>query len=79
MLIEIVKEKIKLGVGDITATLDGAGGGRMELAAGSSKITMKKDGDVTVTAAGKLKLEGNEVEISGQSKVKVSGGAVEIN
>ena len=79
VLIEIVKEKVAINVGEIKATLDGAGGGRMELAAGSSKITMKKDGDVTVTAAGKLKLEGNEVEISGQAKVKVSGGAVEIN
>lgn len=79
VLIEIVKEKVAINVGDIKATLDGAGGGRMELAAGSSKITMKKDGDVTVKAAGKLKLEASEVEISGQAKVKVSGGVVEMN
>lgn len=79
VLIEIVKEKIIVGVGEIKATLDGAGGGRMELAAGSSKITMKKDGDVTVKAAGKLKLEATEIEIAGQAKVKVSGGVVEMN
>ena len=79
VLIEIVKEKVAINVGEIKAILDGAGGGRMELAAGSSKITMKKDGDVTVKAAGKLKLEGSEVEISGQAKVKVSGGVVEMN
>lgn len=79
VLIEVVKEKITLAVGDITVTVDAAGGGRMEFAAGSSKITMKKDGDVTVKAAGKLKLEGSEVEISGQAKVKVSGGTVEMN
>jgi hypothetical protein len=40
---------------------------------------MKKDGDVTIKAAGKLKLEATEVEISGQAKVKVSGGVVEMN
>ena len=79
VLIEVVKEKITLGVGEIKATLDGAGGGRMELAAGSSKIVMKKDGDVTVKAAGKLKLEATEIEIAGQAKVKVSGGLVEMN
>jgi len=79
VLIEVVEEKITLGVGEIKATLDGAGGGRVELAAGSSKITMKKDGDVTVKAAGKLKFEATEIEISGQAKVKVSGGIVEMN
>jgi phage baseplate assembly protein gpV len=79
VLVEVMKEKITIGVGDIKATLDGAGGGRMELAAGSSKITMKKDGDVTLKAAGKLKLEATEIEISGQAKVKVSGGLVEMN
>jgi len=79
VVIEVVEEKIMMAVGDIKATLDGAGGGRMELAAGSSKITMKKDGDVTVKAAGKLKLEATEIEIAGQTKVKVSGGVVEMN
>ena len=79
VLIEVVKEKVTVGVGEIKATLDGAGGGRMELAAGSSKIVMKKDGDVTVKAAGKLKLEATEIEIAGQAKVKVSGGIVEMN
>ena len=79
VLIEVVKEKITIGVGEIKATLDGAGGGRMELAAGSSKVTMKKDGDVTIKAAGKLKLEATEVEIAGQAKVKVTGGTVEMN
>lgn len=79
VVIEVVKEKITLVVGDIKATLDGAGGGRLELAAGSSKITMKKDGDILVKAAGNLKLEATEIEISGQAKVKVSGGVVEMN
>lgn len=77
--VEISKGKVDIVVGDMKVALTGAGGGRAEIAAGGSKLTLKKDGDVTLTTSGKLKLEGNEVEISGSSKVKVKGGQVEIN
>lgn len=71
--------KVVVAAGEITLTLETAGGGRAEIAAGGSKLTVKKDGDVTLEAAGKLKLKGTEIEISGDAKVKVSGGQVEIN
>jgi phage baseplate assembly protein gpV len=77
--VELVGEKITLAVGEITVALDAAGGGRMELAAGGSTITLKKDGDVAVRSSGKLTLEGAEVEITGQSKVKITGATVEVN
>jgi len=77
--IEIKDGSVKFVVGEMTVSLTGSGGGRAEIAAGSSTLTLKKDGDVTLTAGGKLKLEGTEVEISGSSKVKVSGAQVEIN
>jgi len=77
--VEIKNGSVKFAVGEMTVSLTGSGGGRAEIAAGSSKLTLKKDGDVTLTAGGKLKLEGTEVEISGSSKVKVSGAQVEIN
>ncbi len=76
---ELVKEKITLAVGDVSVTLDGAGGGRMELAAGGAGITMKKDGDIQIKTSGKMKLEASEIELSGQAKVKISGGVVEMN
>jgi hypothetical protein len=79
VLVEVVKEKITLAVGDVKVTLDGAGGGRMELVAGGSKITMKKDGDIQMKTSAKIKMEAAEIEISGQSRVKVSGGTVEVN
>jgi phage baseplate assembly protein gpV len=77
--IEIKDGSVKIAVGEMSISLTGSGGGRAEIAAGSSTLTLKKDGDVTLTAGGKLKLEGTEVEISGSSKVKVSGAQVEIN
>jgi len=66
-------------VGSVSVTVEGAGGGRVEVAAGSSSIVLKKDGDITVSAKGTLKLEGNQVEVSGSAKVKISGAQVEIN
>jgi uncharacterized protein involved in type VI secretion and phage assembly len=77
--LEVVKDKVLIEVGDMHVSVETSGGGRAEVAAGGSTITLKKDGDVTVSATGKLILEGTEVEISGSAKVKVSGAQVEIN
>lgn len=77
--IEISDGLVDIVVGDMKLSVTGSGGGRAEVAAGDSKLTMKKNGDIVVTSAGKLKLEGTEVEISGSSKVKISGAQVEIN
>jgi hypothetical protein len=75
-------DQARLSVGanaEMLVTVDGRGGGRTEIAAGSAKITIKKDGDITISTSGNLKLEGADVEISGTSKVKISGPQVEIN
>jgi uncharacterized protein involved in type VI secretion and phage assembly len=77
--LEIVEAKVMIQVGEMHVSVEGSGGGRAELAAGGSTITLKKDGDVSVSAAGKLTLEGTEVEVAGQSSVKVTGAQVEIN
>jgi uncharacterized protein involved in type VI secretion and phage assembly len=71
--------KASIEVGGLHVTVDGAGGGRVDVAAGSSSITLKKDGDITVSAGGNLKLEGTEVEVSGSAKVKITGAQVDIN
>jgi uncharacterized protein involved in type VI secretion and phage assembly len=72
-------QQLQVTVGAVKLTVTKAGGGRLELNAGSTEITLKKDGDLALKTQGKLTLEGNEIEISGQSKVKVTGAAVEIN
>jgi hypothetical protein len=77
--IEVLKETISLVVGDLSVKLEAAGGGRLTAAAGGTQIVMKPDGDLTMKTPAKLKIEGSEIEIAGQSKVKISGALVEIN
>ncbi len=77
--IEIAEGKVEIEVGAIRLSADSSGGGRAEVAAGGSSIVIKQDGDVTLTSANKLKLEGTEVEISGSARVKIQGTQVEIN
>jgi phage baseplate assembly protein gpV len=77
--LEVTGEKVVVKVGDLQLSLDSAGGGRVEVSAGGSTITLKKDGDVKISAKGKLVLEGTEVSLSGTSKVKISGAQVEVN
>ena len=79
VVLEITRERTSVKVGEITLTLEAAGGGRAELAAGGAKITLKKDGDITVHTDGRLKLEGKNVEINASSRVVVTGGEVLIN
>jgi hypothetical protein len=77
--LRIEEENIVARVGGVQLTITGAGDGRAEIAAGSSKLIMKKDGDITLSTSGKLKLEGAEVEIAGSAKVKINGATVELN
>jgi uncharacterized protein involved in type VI secretion and phage assembly len=77
--LEVTGQKVEVKVGDVQLSLQSAGGGRVEVSAGGSTITLKKDGDIKISAKGKLVLEGSEVTVSGTSKVKISGAQVEVN
>ncbi len=78
--LEIKEDTVTVAVGDIKLTLDAAGGGRFSAEAASTSITLKKDGDVTISSQqGKIKLDGTEIDITAQGKVKISGATVEIN
>ena len=79
VLLECVEEKINLTVGELKLVIDAGGGGSAELAAGGAVLRIKQDGDITLSTQGNLTLEGNEVSISGMSKVSVSAPQVEIN
>ena len=77
--VEWDEEKLVFQSGDLKVSIDGTGGGRVEIAAGGTAMTLKKDGDVSIKSSGKLKLEANEIEIASQSKVKVNGAILELN
>jgi len=77
--IELVEDNVTISVGEIEVKLSAAGGGRLEAKAGGAGLTIKKDGDVTLKTSGKLILEGQEVEIKGEAKLKLSGAAMELN
>jgi uncharacterized protein involved in type VI secretion and phage assembly len=77
--IEVGQEKVLIRVGEMHLSVESSGGGRAEVAAGGSKITLKQDGDVTIEAANKLTLKGTEIDISGSAKVSISGANVEVN
>lgn len=79
VVVDITEGKVLIQVAEMHVSIEGSGGGRAEIAAGGSSITLKKDGDVTVTAKGRLVMEAKDVEIKGQSSVKVRGAQVEIN
>ena len=79
VIVEMKGETISLDAGETGMKIESSGGGRLTAKAGGTSVTLKKDGDVTISAQGKVKIEGTEVEISGQGKVKITGATVEIN
>jgi phage baseplate assembly protein gpV len=72
-------QQVTVEIGKLKLSVTSAGGGRLELAAGGTEVTLKEDGDLALKTSGNLTLEGNEVQIKGSSKVKVTGGVVEVN
>jgi len=72
-------ETATLTLGEMKLEITTKSGGRAELAAGGSTIVMKQDGDISISSKGTLLLEGNEVEIKGQSKVTVQGAEIKLN
>jgi uncharacterized protein involved in type VI secretion and phage assembly len=53
--------------------------GVAELKVGDSSIKVEQSGDITIEATGTLKLKANQIEIAGDSSVKVSGQSIDLN
>jgi phage baseplate assembly protein gpV len=79
VVIQIEKGKTLWQAGEVSVSLEAGGGGRIEIKAGGTAITLKKDGDMAIKSAGNLKIEANEIDLSGSGKVKIRGGMVEVN
>ncbi len=77
--VEIVEKQVEIKIDKLSITVTSSGGGRAEIAAGGSAITLKQDGDITIKTSGKLKLDANEIDLTGSSKVKISAAQVEVN
>jgi len=77
--VECADQRVEVRVGELRLTVDGTGGGRAELAAGGTKVTLAKDGDITFSTSGTLKIDAGTVDIGGSTKVKIAGTEVEIN
>lgn len=79
--ITITDGKVSLVAGEASVTISqsSSSDGAVEVVAGDAKLTLSQSGDVAVEASGKLTLKGNEVEISGQSEVKIAGQTIKLN
>lgn len=79
--IEINDEGVRIQAQEATLSLtqSGSSDGKVELAAGDSKVTIEQGGDMTLEAQGKLKLKASEIEIAGDASVKLTGQTVDIN
>jgi len=79
--IELKKGEIRLTASGVALrlTYGGSSDGAVTLDAGGTKVELKQDGDLSVTAAGKLTLHGAEISIEADGPVKINGTTVDLN
>jgi phage baseplate assembly protein gpV len=53
--------------------------GKVSISGGGTKIDLAQDGDVTIQAAGTLKLKASSIKVEGDSSVTINGQTVGIN
>jgi uncharacterized protein involved in type VI secretion and phage assembly len=77
----IDNEGIRLQAQDTKLSLKqtGSSDGKAELTVGNSSVVIEQAGNITVKAEGKLLLKAQEVEISGDTSVKVAGQTIDLN
>ncbi|MBT2498627.1 hypothetical protein J7E25_05925 [Agromyces sp. ISL-38] len=72
-------QKLYVKTGDAEATVDAAGGGRIELKIGDASLTVTGRGDIALETKGTLSLHGTDVEIKGDGSVTISAPQVKVN
>jgi phage baseplate assembly protein gpV len=79
--VEVVADDRKFHVktGDAQATVESAGGGRIELKIGDASLTVTGRGDVTLETSGTLSLRATDIDIKGNGSVSISGPQVKVN
>lgn len=71
--------KPRVKSGDAEATVDSAGGGRIELTIGDASLTVTGRGDIAFKTSGKLSLQATDIEIKGDGAVTISAPQVKVN
>jgi Uncharacterized protein conserved in bacteria len=70
--LEAQEAKLKL-------TQSSSSNGTAELAVGDSRVRIEQSGNVTIEASGTLKLKAAQIQIEGDSTVKVAGQTIDLN
>lgn len=66
------------GVG-VTLSYGGGGDGVAVLEAGGTRVELKQDGDLGITAAGRLTLKAAEIRIEADGPVRINGATLDLN
>jgi uncharacterized protein involved in type VI secretion and phage assembly len=79
--LEVKDDGIRLQAQDakLALTQSSSSDGKAELVVGQTSVVLEQGGDMTLEAAGTLKLKATKVEIAGDATVKVTGQTVDIN
>jgi uncharacterized protein involved in type VI secretion and phage assembly len=71
---------VRIAVGAVHVELSGGGNGRVDVAAGGTRLSLAEDGDVTVESELSLTLKAkSNITIEAAGKVAISGATVELN
>lgn len=63
----------------LNLTQSSSSDGKAELKVGDNKVVIEHSGDITIEAAGTLKLKAPKIELSGDTTVKIAGQTIDLN
>jgi phage baseplate assembly protein gpV len=73
--------ELRIAASGVTIRLSYGGGndGVVALEAGGTKVELKQDGDLSITAAGRLSLKGAEIRMEADGPVRINGATLDLN
>ncbi|MCC6717384.1 MAG: hypothetical protein IT555_05830 [Acetobacteraceae bacterium] len=79
--IALKKGELRIVASGVAITLSYGGGsdGVVTLEAGGTKVELKQDGDLSITAAGRLNLKGTEIRMEADGPVRINGATLDLN
>lgn len=79
--ITMKKGEVRIAASGVAVRLSYGGGsdGVVALEAGGTKVELKQDGDLSISAAGRLNLKGAEIRMEADGPVRINGATLELN